>query len=426
MKKTLAVILVLLLALSSAGPLSAMAEEKITLRVAGMTGFGNGYEVNQEIMNGFTKLYPNVTIEYEEIPMDGSEWNVYVSKLQTMVASGNAPDVVDMATEGMQQIHKNGLAISLNNFLASNIELRDQLLADTEEVLYQPFNLDGELYCLMMQWNNCITHFNMDRLSAVGLDLPGEDWDKDEFLRYCEALTGEENGEKRYALVVPAFYFAQSAWLFAFDASFLNADMTEAVVNSPNAVECFQFMHDLIWKYGYAPVPQPGDDYTQLLIDGKVAMNCSGRWPVNAYDANNFRNVGVQYNPSFKKKANVYGTEGFIVMSGTKHYEEAAAFAAWTSSSDFIREFVKSGSCPARTSLGREIVEGYGFPKNAEIYFDSLNVNMKSVESPIAYADIASIYDTYFSMMMTDKNADIQTICDTMAEEMNVALAKTL
>jgi ABC-type glycerol-3-phosphate transport system substrate-binding protein len=428
MKKSLAVFLALAMVMMCSGMLSAMAEsgeEQITLRVAAMVGFGNGYEVNQQIMNKFTDEHPNVKIEFEEIPMDGSEWNVYVSKLQTMVAAGNAPDVVDMATEGMQQMHKNGLAVSLNKYLESEPELRDQMLADTEEVLYQPFLIDGELYCLMMQWNNCITHFNMDRLAEAGLTLPDENWDKEEFLKYCEALTTEKDGEKRYGVLVPAYYFAQTAWLYAFDASFLNEDWTKAAINTPNAVECFQFMHDLIWKYGYAPVPQPGDDYTQMLIDGKVAMDCAGRWPVNTYAANNFTNVGVQYNPSFKQKANVYGTEGFIVMSTTEHYEEAAAFCTWTSSSDFIREFVKSGSCPARTSLGREVVEGLGYPQNAKIYFDSLKENMKSVESPVAYAEIATIYDTYFSQMMTDENADIQATCDKMAEEINAALAKT-
>ena len=49
---------------------------------------------------------------------------------------------------------------------------------------------------------------------------------------------------------------------------------------------------------------------------------------------------------------------------------------------------------------------------------------MKSVEAPIAYADIATIYDTYLSMMMTDPNSDIKAMCDKMADEINAAIQK--
>lgn len=42
----------------------------------------------------------------EELSIDGSEWNVYVSKLATMAASGTLPDVFDMATEGIQMVYK--------------------------------------------------------------------------------------------------------------------------------------------------------------------------------------------------------------------------------------------------------------------------------------------------------------------------------
>jgi len=49
---------------------------------------------------------------------------------------------------------------------------------------------------------------------------------------------------------------------------------------------------------------------------------------------------------------------------------------------------------------------------------------MKSVEAPTSYADLGTIFDTYFSMMMTDENADIASICQQMADEMDVALQK--
>jgi len=341
-----------------------------------------------------------------------------------MFAAGTAPDICDMATEGMQLIFKNNLALPLDDYLDKNPAIKEETLADVNPVLYEPFTYEGKIYCLPTMWNNCITHMNLDLFEEANVELPDENWGKEEFLEICAKLTKDVNGQKQYGVLVPAYYFANTAWLYAFDASILNEDMTAAAINSDNAVECFQFMHDLIYKYKYAPVPQPNDDYVQMLIDGKVAMMCAGRWPCAQYATNNFTNVAVQYNPSFKKKANVYGTEGFIILKDTKHYDEAAAFCVWGASKDFISQFVQSGSCPSRTSIGRQIVEGLGYPKNAKIYFDSLDVGMKSVEAPVAYADIATIYDTYFSMMMTEPDADIKALCDKMAEEINAAIAR--
>ena len=409
----------------SSTPQTQPTDETIALRITSLTSFGMGMERNQEIFDLYTVTHPNVKIVYEPIADDtGSDWNGYVAKLQTMIAAGTAPDIFDMATEGLQSIFTNNLARPLDDFLNDRPDIKAEILADINPVLYEPFTYQGKTYCFPIMWNNCITHVNLKLFEEANVELPDEDWNKEDFLAICEKLTKEVGGQKQYGALVPAYYFANNAWLYAFDASFLNEDMTAAAVNSENAVECFQFMHDLIHKYKYAPVPQPNDDYVQMLIDGKVAMICAGRWPCAQYATNDFTDVAVQYNPTFKKKANVYGTEGLLISKDTKHYNEAAEFCVWSASPEFISQFVQSGSCPSRTSIGREVVEGLGYPQNAKVYFDSLDVGMKSVEAPIAYADIATIYDTYLSMMMTDPNSDIKAMCDKMADEINAAIQK--
>lgn len=414
-------------AASQTGDESSASGDKIVLDVVTMTGYGNGLEANKEFMKKYTEeVNPNVEINLEELSIDGSEWNVYVSKLATMAASGTLPDVFDMATEGIQMVYKNNLAQPLNTYFDSHEGIYESVLEDTyDPKLIEPFINGEDVYGLVTMWNPCITHLNTDYLEEAGLSLPSADWDTDEFLRYCEALTKtNEDGSKRYALLVPDYYFAVSAWLFSWDASFLNEDWTEAACDSENAIECFQFIHDLIYKYQYAPVPQPNDNYQQMFVDGQIAMITARRWPLATYEANGFRTVGVQYNPSFKTQANVYGTQGFMISSTTDHYDEACEFLVWTASEDFIKEYVKFGSTPSRLECGEEIIESAGYPENREVFFETLTKGMKSVEAPTSYADLGTIFDTYFSMMMTDENADIASICQQMADEMDVALQK--
>ena len=47
------------------------------------------------------------------------------------------------------------------------------------------------MYAFPFSFNNVVMHINTDRLQEAGLEAPGEDWDKDEFLSYCEKLTIE-------------------------------------------------------------------------------------------------------------------------------------------------------------------------------------------------------------------------------------------
>ena len=102
-----------------------------------------------------------------------------------------------------------------------------------------------------------------------------------------------------------------------------------------------------------------------MFVDGQIAMITAGRWPLATYEANGFRTVGVQYNPSFKTQANVYGTQGFMISSTTDHYDEACEFLVWTASEAFIKEFVKFGSSRCCVS-GNTWHGNTGIPKKAD------------------------------------------------------------
>ena len=69
-------------AASQTGDESSASGDKIVLDVVTMTGYGNGLEANKEFMKKYTEeVNPNVEINLEELSIDGSEWNVYVSCL---------------------------------------------------------------------------------------------------------------------------------------------------------------------------------------------------------------------------------------------------------------------------------------------------------------------------------------------------------
>ena len=156
-------------AASQTGDESSASGDKIVLDVVTMTGYGNGLEANKEFMKKYTEeVNPNVEINLEELSIDGSEWNVYVSKLATMAASGTLPDVFDMATEGIQMVYKNNLAQPLNTYFDSHEGIYESVLEDTyDPKLIEPFINGEDVYGLVTMWNPCITHLNTDYLEEA-------------------------------------------------------------------------------------------------------------------------------------------------------------------------------------------------------------------------------------------------------------------
>ena len=121
------------------------AEEPIVLKVAIQASEGGFSDIALEANKRFQEKYPHVTVE--PVVLSASGWGEQATKMMAMVAAGNAPDVVDMATEGMQQIHKNKLALPLDKFLESEPELRDEL----ESMGINPFLLTGEELTLFIE-----------------------------------------------------------------------------------------------------------------------------------------------------------------------------------------------------------------------------------------------------------------------------------
>jgi ABC-type glycerol-3-phosphate transport system substrate-binding protein len=63
----------------------------------------------------FNKLYPNVKVEYT--PIQGTDWEEFFSKVLTMKAANNAPDITFVATEGTQLFAGQGLALPLDDYV---------------------------------------------------------------------------------------------------------------------------------------------------------------------------------------------------------------------------------------------------------------------------------------------------------------------
>lgn len=423
MKKLVSLLLALLMLLSC---FAAFAEEEAATDVRNLIGDGantisiafSGEEFNEEnLFDVLQDFYDETGISVEVIYVASTGgWGGFFSKIQTMVAGGDTPDLIRIAIEGFEIFRSNNMIVPLNEYEEKYPEFA-ALVDDNHEKLTAPFTVDGQLYGYGFDWNNVVTHINLNILEEAGLEMPQAEWTIDEFLEYSKAMTfTREDGTKVYGTTVPNTYFTLNAWLFNWGASILNDEMTESTVNSPEAVEMFQFLHDLIYEYGVAPDPKvTGAEF----ITDQVGMQWGGRWLLGDYYGNDFYDVDIVYVPTKATNQVISGVGIFPISAASEKKDEAYKLAAWLSSADSQSRILATSHIPSsKTCL--ETVRESDFPANSYIYADSADI-ARSVECPKEYADLQEIFDRYVGLIYADE-MEVQAALDACKEEMDLVL----
>ncbi len=416
MKKVVFGILMVLLLTGAlfAGGSSEVDNSEKTLRVA-MCGDGSTKEVLDNLLLGFTE---ETGIKVETIYV-GASWGEFTTKVQTMLAGGEQLDVAYIAVEAIPMFMELGLTVSLEDWIAANPEEANEILRDTNPIHQDSFrDADGNRHAFPFSMNNVVVHFNMNRLEEAGLPLPPPNWTTDDFLEYCEKLTVEKNGVKQYAFALPyTEWFCSEAWLFNNGASFFNEDASEVTINSPEAVEMFTFLQDLVFEYGYAPIPEGSYSAIEQLINGQVAMGSWGRWPTSNYVASNFTDVAIQNIPSMSEQTEIYGVDGFFALESSDYVDDAIALAAYISRREFTSEYLAAANIPCQYEVAETKIVELGIPENNQLFYAALeNENIKQVSCPLEFEAVTPIFNAAMSEIFVN-NADVQETLDAAAAQ---------
>jgi ABC-type glycerol-3-phosphate transport system substrate-binding protein len=184
MKKLMSVFLVLALilagAVSALGEAAADQEVEITRNM-----IGDGKNVLRIVMDGepfsvtamqevLTKFFEKtgISVELMFVPSSGG-WAGFNSKIQTMIAGGDTPDVIRLAIEGFEVFRSNGLIEPLNPYIEKYPEWA-ALVEDNNEKISKPLTVDGTTYAYGFEWNNIVTHINLNDQSIEGIRVKGK------------------------------------------------------------------------------------------------------------------------------------------------------------------------------------------------------------------------------------------------------------
>jgi len=346
-------------------------DEEITLTFASWVHTGQPDDEWEVLAKEFHDLYPNITIEFQDIPSEEMH-----DKLLTQIAANNPPDAAYIDSGTLGEFGLRGALVKLDDFISkSNVIKTDDYLpaflsAATVESSYYGLPIDGETTGLF---------YRTDRFQEAGLDpnKPPTTWE--EFQADAEKLTDAANKKYGYAIFATdyesSYYFLP--WLWQAGGLVLNPDDPNDVIVDNEAGKKAADFYVNLKKYSPADLLNSNSyDGRTAFANGDVAMYMAGAWFAGTL-LSEFPDATGKWAaaplPQDQKCATTVASDDLVIFSGGKHPEAAYKWIEFVSAPDHMRELnlgtpdSPSTLLPPRQSLlddpktyeNREVLKGF-------------------------------------------------------------------
>lgn len=235
-------------------------------------------QVERQIAAEFEKRHPDIHVHLFMVP-----GNSYSDKLQLMLASRTAPDVMRADHYYFPALVRKDYFLPLDSFIARE---PPGFPGDFTPLALEEGRWNGKLYGMNVLFGPVIIYYNQTMFRKAGIPDPYElnrhgKWDWSTFVRTAQALTKrDENGRPlQFGTMVvsttQSVNFAQfCSVIWNFGGQFMDPGMTRIVAaDDPGAVRAFQEYGDLRWKYRCAPTAADSALSAFSFESGKLGMH---------------------------------------------------------------------------------------------------------------------------------------------------------
>lgn len=323
--------------------------EKVKLR---FTYWGSTYE-KDIISQALSKFEQETGIEVEGIIIPSE----YETKLTTMIASNDAPDVGYLGPPTAYKWFEDGKLANIKDLF--------ELDSSTVEEDY----IDGvivrkgdDIVGLMNNLESFAIFYNRDAFAEAGLDAPPtkpeEAWTWDEFVEVAKKLTLDNKG--RNALDpdfdsenITQYGFNMSIWSGTLESLLLRNDtqyfpnMGDTTgINTPAFNEVLQKLADLINVHHVMPSPITAKSMpapSVALQSKRYAMVLDGQWVTNDFANVEGLNYGIGVIPKLANTKAVYSGALGVVFSSSKHPKEAWMLLQYITNPESSLELFRDG-----------------------------------------------------------------------------------
>lgn len=296
-------------------PEVAVPDEQITISFASWVGGGEAY---QTLAAKFNELYPNITIEFQDVPFEELR-----TKLLTQVAANNPPDVAYMSSGDVGAFAQRNALVDLDPYMElSNAVSRD----DYVEPFLNATLVEGKVYGLPITAETTGLFYRTDLFEAAGIDpnAPPKTWA--EFQDYAERLTDPD--KKQYGTIVfaPEAAYYWYPWLWQAGGDIISDDGTDILWDSEAGQRAAEFYVGL---KDYSPpdfLNSNSWDGRVAFANGTVAMYVAGGWFAGTLQSE-FPDITGSWAtaplPEDQQCATTIAGDALVIFQGSKNHDAA-------------------------------------------------------------------------------------------------------
>jgi multiple sugar transport system substrate-binding protein len=404
-----------------------------TLNVA-LFGSQDVADSTAKVAQPFMKANPGVTVNF--IGINGTDWNDFFTKILTQIVAGNPPDIVVVATEGVQLFAQKNLVSPLDDYVKRDKDELAPYFQDVHPSLVESMMYQGSLFELPTDFNAANMYFSTKLMQESGLGLPPSDWTLDDFRSIATSLK-KNTGSVPFNWVVrlwgswTSFMYANGGnlvtegkygggdWLWS---TFYSGDPAAQgrgggwqwgapTANSDAVVESLDLMIELA-NSGLSSKPDVGGG---TLLQGLFASNKIGMTIGGGFWAGGLHNAGmpdgsfdVQFFPKWKVQRHLFGAGGYGILESSENKD-----LAW----EFIKSLVSPSSIniitagnvttPSRRSMMTADRYATTGPQNWRVFYDTLDQlpSTAPIPAPPYYNTMANALNQRTTEAMSSRNA---------------------
>jgi multiple sugar transport system substrate-binding protein len=338
---------------------------KTTFRIISWEGEFEFIKWFLEIDRFFKHYYPNVKVEINW----GVDWNTYWTKLPTMLAAGDVPDLIWMHDTRNQTFAAKGMLLPLDDYIKKLPPLGWPYDFYPSQVA--SFQYKGKQYGIPYDFAPGGFYFNKTMFDKAGVSYPPEwatDWTFDDMLEKAKKLTKDINGDGKideYGVQMPTGGWNTYWVIRSFGGDLFNQNTKKATLTNPNTVKALQFIADCAFKWKVHPVLS-ATDAQRAFVSGKVGMQFSlndEAFGIDKVVGDNFK-WGVAPSPKGPvRRAQFVGGSALAIPKGAKNADIAY---------ELIRYMLSNPEClPTNGRVGSQIVlrkSFYPYALNESLY----------------------------------------------------------
>jgi multiple sugar transport system substrate-binding protein len=315
-------------------------EGVVELRIA-WWGSQNRHDRTIAAIELYEQENPNVNIVYE---FNG--WEDHWTKLATMAAGGNLPDIIQQDYARISEWQGRGLIYPLDEFVSDGtFDFSNVAQANLDGGV-----IDGQLWAINLGTNSLGIAVDTDAFAAAGMDLPADDWTWDDFETICQEYTEKTgkwcvNWNITDSQTVKSLYLGYGQWVYSDDGKSLGYDDDQPLIDLMNR---FLWLQDGGMMMGREDAVALGDQGVEAneLVTGDAAMgyfwsNQLVAVQMAAGEDRNFRFMHLPRPADGCCSSNyVKPSMFFSVTANSQNPKEAAAFINWWTNSKEANEIL--------------------------------------------------------------------------------------